>query len=56
MEKTKRGLLKKEQRKAKLRLHKETLILLEDSQLRPVAGGGSNSICATTAFNCCQLN
>jgi hypothetical protein len=56
MEKTMRGLLKNDQKKVKLRLHKETLTLLEDSQLWPVAGGLSNSICSNTAFYCCQLN
>jgi hypothetical protein len=56
MEKTTRGLLKKDQKKVKLRLHKETLTLLDDSQLWPVAGGYSNSICTNSGFHCCQLN
>lgn len=56
MEKTTRGFLKSDQKKVKLRLHKETLTLLEDSQLWPVAGGQSNSYCAGTGFYCCQLN
>ena len=57
MEKTTLGLRKNNQKKpVKLRLHKETLTLLEDSQLWPVAGGQSGSICSGTGLNCCQLN
>ena len=56
MEKTTRGLLKNGQKKVKLRLHKETLTLLEDNQLWDVAGGDSGSICPGTGLHCCQLN
>ena len=57
MEKTTRGLLKNEQKKVKLRLHKETLTLLDDRRLWPVVGGQSNnSVCPLSGFHCCQLN
>lgn len=51
-----RGLLKNDQNATKLRLHKETLTLLEDNQLRPVVGAESNSICPGTGRWCCQVN
>lgn len=57
MQKTTRELLKSDQKKMKLRLHKETLTLLEDSQLLPAAAGGSASLCdGHTGVFCCQLN
>ena len=56
MEKTTRGLLKKDQKKVKLQLHRETLTLLEDSQLWLVAGGYSGSVCSHSGIYCCHLN